>query len=265
MTSPAPQPRALTRWRAINAATMVLVLIFNGLASSGKLSGSSVGNIANRFSAAFLPADYVFSIWGLIYLGLLAFTVFQAAGGARSVRAVERLGPWWVVSSALNVVWLTTFCFAQFGLAMVAMLGLLVALIVISERLRPLTASGTLAERLCVAWPFSMYLAWISVALIANTFQYAHVVEWSGFGIAENTWAAVMMGVATVLGWVMVAARRLWLFPLVVGWAVWGIGVRFAQVPALHTPALVTVPLGIGVGLAAMAVLVWRDRQRGAS
>jgi nitrate reductase gamma subunit len=59
--------------------------------------------------------------------------------------------------------------------------------------------------------------------------------------------------------------RRLWLFPLVVGWAVWGIGVRFAQVPALHTPALVTVPLGIGVGLAAMAVLVWRDRQRGSS
>jgi hypothetical protein len=46
---------------------------------------------------------------------------------------------------------------------------------------------------------------------------------------------------------------------------VWGIGVRFAQVPALHTPALVTVPLGIGVGLAAMAVLVWRDRQRATS
>jgi hypothetical protein len=255
MTTSNARPRSLTGWRLSNAVTLVLVVVFNGLASSGTLSGNSVGAIANRFSSSFLPADYVFSIWGLIYLGLLAFTVFQAVGGPRSARAVECLGPWWLVSSALNVTWLTSFCFAQFGLAMVAMLGLLVTLIIISERLRPLTNAGTLAERVFVAWPFSIYLAWISVALIANTFQYAHVVEWAGLGVPEHTWAAVMMLVATLLGWVLVAARRLWLFPLVVGWALWGIGVRFENVPALHTPALVLVPLGVAVGLAAAAVL----------
>jgi hypothetical protein len=255
MNPPAARPASRTAWRIVNALTMPLVLVFNGLASSGKLSGNAVGVIANRFSSAFLPADYVFSIWGLIYLGLLAFTVFQALPGQRSARAVALMGPWWVASSALNVIWLIAFCFAQFGLAMVAMLGLLATLIVISERLRPLTDGGTLAERLCVAWPFSVYLAWISVALIANTFQYAHVVGWGGFGIAENTWSAVMMVVATGLGWVLVVTRRLWLFPLVVGWAVWGIGARFALLPAVHTPALVVVPLGVAVGLVAAALL----------
>jgi hypothetical protein len=140
---------------------------------------------------------------------------------------------------------------------MVAMLALLGSLILVSERLRGLSRSGTLAEKACVAWPFSVYLAWISVALIANTFQYMHVVEWGGLGIPENTWAAAMMGVATLLGWVMVGARGLWAFPLVVGWAVWGIGVRFSRTPLLHGTAQVVVPLGVLVGL---GLFFWRRR-----
>lgn len=252
------KPSTASPWRLVNAAVLVVLLAANGLAATGRLSGSSIGAIANRTSSYFLPADYVFSIWSLIYLGLLAFTVFQLLPGPASRRAVERLGPWWLVSSALNIAWVSAFSFAQFGLAMVAMLALLGTLIVISERLRPVLAGG-LAERLCVAWPFAIYLAWISVALIANTFQYAHVVGWGGLGVAEETWAAAMMVVATLLGWLLVATRGLWPFPVVVAWAVWGIGARHAQVPLVHDTAVVLVPLGLAVGLAAAA---WQRARR---
>jgi translocator protein len=249
------KPSTASPWRLVNAAVLVVVLAANALAATGRMSGSSIGAIANRTSSYFLPADYVFSIWSLIYVGLLAFTVFQLLPGPAGRRAVERLGPWWLVSGVLNIAWVSAFCFSQFGLAMVAMLALLGTLIVISERLRPLVAASSLAERLCVAWPFSIYLAWISVALIANTFQYAHVVGWGGLGIAEEAWAAGMMVVATLLGWLLVVRRGLWLFPVVVAWAVWGIGARHALVPLVHGTALVVVPLGLAVGLGAAAWL----------
>ena len=81
--------------QALNLAVLVLVLWLNGLAGSGGLSGESIGLIANRYPSWFLPANYVFGIWSLIYLGLTAFTVFQLLPGERSNPAVTAIGWWW--------------------------------------------------------------------------------------------------------------------------------------------------------------------------
>jgi hypothetical protein len=56
-----------------------------------------------------------------------------------------------------------------------------------------------------------------------------------------------------------VATRGLWLFPVVVAWAVWGIGARHAAVPLVHQTAVVVVPLGLVVGLAAT---LWQRGRR---
>lgn len=106
---------------------------------------------------------------------------------------------------------MSAFSFARFGMALAIMVGLLVVLVVLMARLRPLRASQWLAERACVVWPFDLYLSWISVALIANSFPYAHVVGFGGFGIAESTWSVAMMIVATILGVVLAYAQGVWL------------------------------------------------------
>lgn len=244
--------------RLFNVVVLVALVALNGMAATGALSGASIGELANRPESLslFLPANYVFGIWSLIYLGLTAFTVRQALPGDGATRARGALGVWWPITSVLNVAWITTFSFERYGLAMVVMLALLVSLIIVTGRVAPLAATGTWADRLCVAWPFHVYLAWISVAIIANTFQFAHVTSWSGFGIAESAWSVVMMVVATVLGGVM-SARGVWLFPVVVAWALWGIGARWPAVVPVHTAATVLVPLGLVIG----AVLAVRGRR----
>jgi len=251
---------ALTAWRIVNVITLVVVLAANGAAGSGAMSGESIGLIANRYRSDFLPANYVFGIWSLIYLWLAVFTVYQALPGDGPRTAAARVGRWWLVTSVLNVAWVTAFSFSRFGLAMVVMLALLVSLVIVVERLQPLADGARAAPRWCAAYPFALYLAWISVAIIANTFQYAHVVQWGGLGIAESTWAAIMMAVATLLGTAMVATRGLWLFPLVVGWALWGIGARYAHVPLLHLTAQLLVGAGM---LAGGAAWWWRRSRRG--
>jgi hypothetical protein len=245
--------------RFLNVLVFLLVIAGNGLAATGKLSGDSIGVIANRDRSLFLPANYVFSIWSLIYLGLTVLTVFQTLPGASSVRSVRRTGPWWVIIGVLNVAWISAFSFSYFLLALVIMLALLVALILTFETVNA-PADRSIAEYWCVTVPTGIYLAWISVAIIANTFQYAHVIQWSGFGIAESTYAVLMMGVATLLGWVMSYSRGAWVFPLVVAWALRGIGARYADLPVIAGPTGILVPVGIVGGLA----LWWAGRARAA-
>ncbi len=247
--------------KVLNILVFLFVLVGNGLAATGKMSGRSIGQIANEYHSLFLPADYVFSIWSLIYLGLLALTVFQALPGEASVRSARRTGPWWIIVGVLNVAWISTFSFSYFLAALGVMAVLLIALIIVFEKVHAPMPAGeprSSAEYWCVTVPTGIYLAWISVAIIANSFQYAHVVHWDGFGISESTYAVAMMIVATVLGWAISYARGAWVFPLVVAWALRGIGARYADISAISGPAAILVPAGIAGGLG----LWWAGRQR---
>ncbi len=240
----------------VNALTLGLVLWLNGLAGSGALSGESIGLIANRYSSFFLPANYVFGIWSLIYLALTAFTVFQLLPGERSNPAVTAIGWWWPINGALNIAWIVAFSFSLFGTALLVMVLLLVSLIAITERAGADRGVLRAADRLLVIYPFWLYLAWISVALISNTFQFMTVVEWGGFGIPGEVWSSVMMTVAMALAVAMVVHRGNWVFPLVVAWALWGIAVRFHEVPIMTWTVWIVMPLGFLVS----AAILWRDR-----
>lgn len=243
-----PRPLVL---KAINLLTLVAVIGLNGLAATGKMSGDSIGALANRYRSLFLPANRVFGIWSLIYLGLMACAAYQwvPVDGAR--RALERLGWWWVAAGVLNVAWITLFSFRRFGAALVVMLAFLVALVVTAERLRAAPYAPTWHERVFAVWPFDLYLAWISVAVISNTFQYAHVVGFGGFGVREEAWSIAMMGVATLLGVWMAWAKGMWLFPLVVAWAVHGIGTRYADLAPIAGAARAFTWTGLALGAAA--------------
>ena len=75
-----------------NIIAVVAVLVVNWLANSLPLNGKTSGEISNQFDVYFVPANYVFSIWGLIYLGLIAFAVFQALPAQRENPRLRRVG-----------------------------------------------------------------------------------------------------------------------------------------------------------------------------
>lgn len=254
-------PLSLSRRKAGNVLVLLMVVVLNGLAATGAMSGDSIGVLANRYRSLFLPADYVFGIWSLIYLGLIASAVYQALPTAGAERAVQRLGIWWAVTGALNVAWISLFSFGQFALALLVMVIFLATLIAIGERVRGERGDrSSLAEQAFLIWPQDIYLAWISVALIANSFQFAQAVQWGGFGIAESTWAVAMMLVATLLGAIMAWRRGNWLFPLVVAWALRGIGARYPEVASIADTTRWLVPAGVTAG--AVAWLAGRRASR---
>jgi hypothetical protein len=52
--------------------TLLVTIVINILANALPINGQNTGQISDRFHVYFVPAGYVFSIWGIIYIGLIA-------------------------------------------------------------------------------------------------------------------------------------------------------------------------------------------------
>jgi TspO/MBR family len=241
-----------------NVLAVVATIGINGLANALPLNGQTTGAISNRFQVYFVPAGYVFSIWGLIYLGLIAFAVFQALPSERSDRRLERVGYVFVLSCAANIAWLFLWHYEQFVLTMVAMVILLLSLIAIYLRLGIGRVQVSEAERWLVDVPFSIYLGWVTVATIANATSVLDYLKWDGWGLAPTTWAVVMLIAGTGIATAMSLTRGDVAYVLVILWAFAGIAAKQAGTPVVANTAWAAS----GVALIALVVgVIVRRRQ----
>ena len=129
------------------------------------------------------------------------------------------------------------------------MLGLLISLIVSYLRLNVGRTPVSTTEKWSVDIPFSIYLGWISVATIANITDYLYSINWDGFGIAPQTWAVIMIVVASLLGLIMTFARRDSGYAFVLAWSFAGIAVKQAAEPSVATTAWIATAVALGLGI----------------
>jgi benzodiazapine receptor len=221
----------------LNVLGLVIALAVNALAVLLPLNGLTTAQVSDRFPVLIVPPGYVFSIWGIIYLGLIAFTVFQALPKQRDNPRLEKMGLWFFFSSLANALWLVSFQYLQFGLAMIIMVVLLGILIRIYTGLGIGKEIVKPVERWLVNLPFSIYLGWITVAAIANASQLLYSLNWNGFGIAVQVWTLIMLAAAVVISALVSFTRRDVGYSLVLVWAFTGIAVKQAALPLVSTSA----------------------------
>jgi hypothetical protein len=226
-----------------NLVSVIIALTVNILASTLPLNGQNTGEISDRFQVYFVPAGYVFAIWGIIYIGWIAFTIFQFRADQKESPRLRKLGYLFAISGIFNAAWLFCWHYNAFGLSVLVMLGLLGLLIVSYLLLGVNKTVASRAERWSVDIPFSIYLGWITVATVANVTDWLYLVEWNGFGIAPQTWAIIMIAVASVVGLLMATTRRDAAYLFVLVWSFVGIAVKQTPAPAVVTAAW------IGAGL----------------
>jgi len=235
--------------QVVNLFSVILALAVNILASALPLNGQNTGEISDRFQVYFVPAGYVFAIWGVIYLGWIAFTIYQFLPAQKENPRLRRLGYLFALSGAFNAAWLFCWHYNLFGLSVLVMLVLLALLIASYLKLNIGRESVSALERWCVDIPFSLYLGWITVATVANVSDYLYLIEWNGFGFAPQVWAVIMLLVASSLGALMVVKRYDAAYVLVLVWSFIGIAVKQADVPLVAVTAwfLALVALGLAV------------------
>jgi len=233
----------------VNLLTVVLALGVNILATTLPLNGQSTGEISDRFQVYFVPAGYVFSIWGLIYLGWIAFTLFQLQPSQKENPRLRRLGYLFALSNLTNAAWLFCWHYNLFGLSVLVMLALLGLLIASYVRLNVNRSPVSRLEYWSVDVLFSVYLGWITVATVANISDWLYFVGWDGFGIPAQTWAVIMLAVASLLGLAMAWMRRDAGYLLALVWAFIGIAIKQMGEPMVVVSAWIAAVLMAGLAI----------------
>jgi benzodiazapine receptor len=229
--------------QVVNVLAVVATIAINGLANALPLNGLTTGEISDRFDVYFVPAGYVFSIWGLIYLALIAFAVYQALPAQRENPRLRRVGYLFVLSCLANVAWLFLWHYEIFPLTLVAMVVLLLSLIGIYLRLGIGRTPVPAAEKWLVRVPFSIYLGWVTVATVANATSLLDYLQWNGWGVSPEVWAVIMLVVGAAIASAVGLTRGDVAYMLVIVWAFAGIAVKHAATPLVATAAWVTAAL----------------------
>jgi len=236
----------------LNIMAFVLVIVVNTLSNALPLNGRTAGEISDSLPSYFTPAGYTFSIWGVIYLALTGYIIYQAIPGQRKRPFQQKIGWLFIASSLANSAWIFAWHYGAYTLSVFLMLSLLVSLIAIYARLKiglPGQAISR-AEQAFVHVPFSLYLGWITVATIANISSVSAYLGWNGFGIEGPVWSAIMMSVAVVVAGLLLFNRRDFAYPAVLVWALFGIRAAFTDVPLIATVAVITAVLIAGLAVA---------------
>ncbi len=236
-------------------ASVVVTLIVNGLANALPLNGQNTGQISDRFHVYFVPAGYVFSIWGLIYIGIIAYAIYQALPSQRENPRLRATGWWIILGGIANSAWIFLWHYNQFPLTLVAMLVLLATLIVTYLRLGIGRTTVTAGEKWAVHLPFSIYLGWISVATVANVSDVLDYLKWDRFGISPEIWMSIVLALVLVIAVWMNFSRRDVAYAAVLLWALAGISVKQAAVPAVAIPTWITFSL-VALTLAAALIVI---------
>ena len=213
--------------RYANIIFFGLTVVVNSLAGGTTLIGGQVtAAVSDANPTLITPAGYVFSIWGVIYMLLGVFVVYQALPSQQGKEYQSKIGWLFVLSSLINIGWLFLWQFEYLSLSVVLMFLLLATLISIYVRLRTGKSAVSLRERLAVQLPFSVYLGWITIASIANVAATLVSIGWDGFGISPEIWAILVVAVALIITMLMLFTRKDVAYSLVIIWALVGIGVK---------------------------------------
>jgi hypothetical protein len=212
------------RWA--NIVAFIITLIVNGLSNTTLIGGRTTAEVSNNYPTLITPAGYVFAIWGIIYVLLGVYLVYQALPSQKDKPFQEQISGLFILVSVFNVIWLFFWQNELLPISVAIIFAFLASLIAIYLRLNIGRSTVSLKEKLCVHVPFSVYLGWVTIATIANIAVTLVSVGWDGFGLSLQTWAILVLAVALILDLVVVATRRDIAYSLVFIWALAGIAVN---------------------------------------
>ncbi|SEJ61264.1 hypothetical protein SAMN05216327_11445 [Dyadobacter sp. SG02] len=245
-----------------NIIALIVTVIVNYLSNTGIFNNNTMASVSARYQNYFTPSGYAFSIWGLIYLMLAAFVIYQARGisGKREVPAVvEKIGWLFVVSCIANSAWVLAWLYDFTGLSVLIMITLLASLWLIIVRTRMEMDLIPFKKIALTWWPFAIYLGWISVALIANVAAYFTKIGWNGFGLSPVAWTVIMICVAGAVYIALTWQRNLRESSMVGVWALVAVAAaNWGTAPTVVNAALIVST----VILISTSIHAYRNRGR---
>jgi hypothetical protein len=244
--------RGIQRQLAVVAAALINIGV-NALAGAGVLFGTTTGAVSDSVETGVTPAGWAFSIWSVIFVGVLVFAGYQALPRARGPRYDALAAPF-ILANLLNGFWQVPWLTGSFALAAVVIVGILASLVWLYIRLDRM--GMTTSERWALGVPASLFLAWLSVATALNVTIALAAAGWDGSAVWPPLLVLVIAGIGAALLWrtgdVAFAAVLVWAF----------VAIYAANVPSPGEAPALAAALGAGVLAFAVAVVSALGRGR---
>jgi hypothetical protein len=212
----------------LNGIAFVSVVFINYLSNTGVMNGKTIGSLSDSIRSLFTPAGYAFSIWGLIYLFLLGFVIYQVRSLFVKVKNddfVEKIGFWFIISCIANSAWIFAWIYEYTGVSCIFIFLLLVSILKIIINNKMQIEAVKKSKLLFVSLPFVIYGGWVTVASVANVSSYLVKINWNGFGISAEIWTIILILIATLINIIVIYKRKMYAFALVGAWALTAIGI----------------------------------------
>lgn len=217
-----PTPAQKTRRYVVLAAALfaVLVPLLQTLANLG-LSQSEFAEDGNQ---TLRVAGYAFSIWSLIYLGIILYAIRQVLPQTGESLLINRLG-WpsavtffgiglWIITAAMDMK------AASVVVIMASLLALLVPMILASRHIRETPMLDR--DRMLLIWPLAALAGWLTVASPLNLITTLTAQNALPEALSPTMWAIVFVVITTLVTIGVSSALRTLAYPVPVAWGLVG-------------------------------------------
>jgi hypothetical protein len=249
----------------LNLLGFLGTVVVNALATTLPINNKTTGELSDLYPNLFTPAGLTFAVWGLIYVLLAIFVVYQLIPSVRrdaqKVYFIQRIGPLFFISCIANMGWIYAWHYEMVSLSLVLMLILFGSLLAIYLRLNIGKSEAPKTEKYLVHLPFSVYLGWITIATIANATALLVNINWNAWGLAEQFWAVVVIIVGIAIALSVLLTRKDIFYCLVVDWALLGILLERLSPTEVRVQSVVVVTI-VGLALISGGVIAQLIRKK---
>lgn len=229
----------------LNAISLITALFVNYLANAKQIFGVSMKDQSDKYANLFTPASYAFSIWGFIYLFLIAFVIYQfyQIATKKYDEYITQIGPWFAIANFGSAIWVIAFMSDLIWESMAIMLVILYSLIRTTLKTNMERWHAPAKTIALVWWPISFYFGWITVATIANATALMVSIGYDGAPLTPQSWTISLMAVATAIYLIMIWKRNMREYSLVGVWALIAIAVKNWE----GEPTIAYIAIGLAI------------------
>lgn len=248
--------------RQATVAVSAVIAVVGSFVGSGAAGGTPIaeaaGGALSASSTQVAPGGPAFSIWSVIYLGLIAYAVWQLLPAQRSAERHRALGYPVALSLILNAAWILSIQFDALPLSVPVIAALLAVLVWAFIRALAHRPTG-LVDAALTDGTIGLYLGWVTVATVANIAALLTAVGFTGFGIAPEAWGVTLALIAGLIGVLTAIRGRGRLAPaMALSWGLAWIAIARLTGPLFSTPTAVAA--FAAVAAIAVTVVVLRSR-----
>ncbi len=209
--------------------SFIVMIVVNALANILPINGLNTGQISDSYPNLFAPIGITFSIWGLIYLLLFIYIIYQFFSKSKDLEnLINKINIYFIISSIVNSIWIFSWHYKLIVFSVLLMSIILFSLIKISKITNKYNLSHV--DKLFIKIPFGIYFGWITIATIANITAFLVDLGWKNLIFPDEIWMIIILFTGVVIASITTIKEKNIFYGLVPIWAYFGIYLKHTSV-----------------------------------